>query len=266
MRNKIVFPLIAISIAILATAAFAQQRRGGGTPPAGPQSVISGTVASFTASPGQGMPALVLNRDSGQLTLVLGPFWFLQNAKFAAAAGDRVDATVLACTDCPSGYAVVSVSNLTNGSSVVLRNSDGLPLWQSGGRRGGRGGAHQGGRSGFGPGAGAGTCNGTGPDMTRVATHTGTVVSFSGGPGAGRPTLVLSTAGGEKTFLVAPYRAVLDAGLDFAPGASYTLTAAPNVDDEWVVVTLKDNATGAELVLRDATTGIPANGGRHGRC
>lgn len=267
--------VIAIAVLVIATAAFAQQYGRGpgqGTPPAGPQSVMTGTVVSFTAAAGAGMPSLVVNHGT-ESTFVLGPFWFLQNAQFAAAAGDSVELTVLGCSECPSGYAVVSVKNLTNGGAVTLRNSAGLPLWQQGGQRRGRGtgpgngpGTGPGNGNGNGPGAGRGNCNGSGPDMAQLATFTGTVSSFSGGAGAGRPTLVLATTAGEKTFLVAPYRTVLDAGFTFAPGASLTLTAAPNANEEWVVVTLKDNATGAELVLRDAQTGLPLGGGRRGRC
>lgn len=269
------FPLIALAVLVIASTAFAQQYGRGpgqGTPPAGPQSVITGTVVSFTATAGVGMPSLVVNHGT-ETTFVLGPFWFLQNAQFAAATGDSVELTVLGCTECPSGYAVVSVKNLTNGSAVTLRNSAGLPLWQQGGQKRGRGngngpgnGPGSGPGSGNGPGNGRGNCNGTGPDMAQLATFTGTVSSFTGGPGVGRPTLVLATAAGEKTFLVAPYRAIIDAGLTLAQGASLTLTAAPNVNQEWVVVTLKDNATGAELVLRDAQTGLPIGGGRRGRC
>lgn len=263
------FSLITLAALVIATAGFAQQYGRGpgpGTPPTGPQSVITGTVVSFTATAGAGMPSLVVNHGI-ETTFVLGPFWFLQNAQFAAAAGESVELTVLGCPECPTGYAVVSVKNLTNGSAITLRNSAGLPLWQQGGRQRGRGnGRGNGSGPGNGPGTGRGNCNGTGPDMAQLATFTGTVSSFSGGSGVGRPTLVLVTTAGEKTFLVAPYRTVLDAGFTFAQGTSLTLTTAPNANQEWVVVTLKDDTTGAELILRDAQTGLPMNGGRRGRC
>ena len=273
MKRNLLLTIAAI--ALVATAAFAQQHRrgagaGSGTPPAGPQSVLTGTVVQFLASSGTGMPSLVIQQGGSEQTLVLGPFWFLQNAKFAAVAGDSVEVTVMACSSCPSGYAVLSVKNLTSGTTVTLRNADGLPLWQSG-RQGGPGSqVGQGGpASGMGGNRGGqrrgqGACNGTGPDMTRAASFTGTAVSFTGGAGAGRPTLVLATAAGEKTFLVAPYKAVVQSGLQFPAGTAFTLTAVPNVNDEWVVISLKDDATGSELVLRDPQTGLPVGGrGRH---
>lgn len=261
MKRKLLF-LFAI-VVIVAGAAFAQQQRNrSGTPPSGPQSVIAGTVVSFTAGAGQGMPSLVVRQSGADVTLVLGPFWFLQNAKFAAAAGDAVEVMVMTCAECPNGYAVIAVKNISNGSTVALRNSEGLPLWNSG-RGASRHGRGPGPGNGPGNGPGSGNCNGTGPDMTQLATFTGTVKAFTGGAGAGRPTLLLLVGETERTFLVAPYRVVLDSGMQFTAGETLTLTAAPNVNQEWVVVTLKDHATGAELVLRDAQTGLPI-GGRRG--
>lgn len=256
--------IVAVAVVVTGAAYAQQQHNRQMTPPSGPQSVISGTVISFTAGAGQGMPSLVVRQGGADVTLVLGPFWFLQDAQFAAATGDAVEATVMSCTGCPNGLAVIAVKNVTNGSAVTLRNADGLPLW-NGNARGPRNGRGFG--RGNGPGSGGpgfGTCNGNGPDMTQLATFTGTVKSFTGGAGAGRPTLVLVIGGSERTFLVAPYRVVLDSGIELAEGGTFTVSAAPNVNQEWVVVTLKDHATGAELVLRDAQTGLPI-GGRRGR-
>ncbi len=272
MKRKLFFTLFAI-VLVVTGAAFAQQQRnrtGTGTLPAGPQSVLVGTVVSFTAGAGQGTPTLAVRTASADVALLLGPFWFLQNAQFTAAAGDNVEATVIACADCPNGYAVVAIKNLTNGSSVTLRNADGLPLWLNGQQPGGRGpgmGRGMGPGNGSGPGHGNGPanglCDGSGPDMTQQATISGSVKSFAGGAGAGRPTLVLETTAGDRTFIVAPYRAIRDAGLQFAPGAKFTITAAPTVNGEWVVIRLTDDATGAELVLRNAETGFPIGGRRH---
>lgn len=265
-RNVFITSLIVVTI--MAGAAIAQQGpRGGGpgTPPAGPQSVITGTVVSFVAGVSQGMPSLTIVDGGSELTLVLGPFWFLQNSKFTAAAGDLIEANVIGCDDCPSGLAVIAVRNVTNGTSATLRNNDGTPLWISGAQRGSRGRGMTGRGNGVGGAMLGHECNGNnGPDMTKVATFAGSVKSFEGGPGLGRPTLVLQTAAGDQTFIVAPYRAIRDAGLEFVVGDALTITAAPNAIGELVVVSLK-TATGGELVLRDAQTGKPA-GGRRGGC
>ena len=102
-------------------------------------------------------------------------------------------------------------------------------------------------------------------NTTKRATFSGQVKSFEGGPGKGRPTLVLATSAGDKTFIVGPYRALIDANIEFVPGAAFTVTAAPNGNDDWVAITIKDDASGKELALRDAQTGRPAGGGCRGR-
>jgi hypothetical protein len=292
MKRNLFLSLFA-SILVLAGVSFAQQGPSRAVPAPGPLSVVTGSVVSFTAAAGQGT-SLVIDREGTSLALGVGPLWFLQKSGFAAAAGNLVEATVFACPQCSSGHAVVSVKNLTNGTSVTLRNDAGSPLWIAGpggstpagggpsngsgygspmGRANGPGngpgagpgsGPASGPRHGFGNRAGYGDCDGTGPDMAQLQTFAGKVKSFEAVPGAGRPLLVLETAEGERTFVVAPYRAIRDAGFELVAGAELSLTAAPSVNQEWVVVTIKDVATGVEIQLRDAN-GLPLVGCA-GRC
>lgn len=292
MKRNLFLPLFA-SILVLAGVSFAQQGPSRGVPAPGPLSVVTGSVVSFTAAAGQGT-SLVIDREGTNLALGLGPLWFLQKSGFAAAAGNAVEATVFACPECSSGYAVVSVKNLTNGTSVTLRDETGSPLWIAGragsnpaggpangagyGSRAGRGngpgtgpgagpgnGPANGERRGFGNGQGPGDCDGTGADMTQLRPFAGKVKSFEGGPSVGRPLLVVETAEGDHTFVVGPYRAILDAGFEFVAGADVSLTAAPTVNQEWVVVSIKDLATGVEIQLRDEK-GLPLIGRCAGRC
>jgi hypothetical protein len=118
-------------------------------------------------------------------------------------------------------------------------------------------------------GMGNGYCGGLLPDMTRAASYEGAVVSFTGGPGVGEPELTLATAAGNKVFVPSPYRVILDAGYTFTNGTKLSLTAAPVVHDgeeEWVVVTMKDLASGLQLTFRDATgSPLGGRGGFHGR-
>lgn len=258
---------------LIAVAAFAQMRGRSATPaPAlGAEVTFTGAVTQFNAASGAGSPQLVMRTDDGHdMTFVLGPYWYLQQEKFTAKANDRAEVVARACSSCPNGYAAVTVRNLTAGLTLQLRAADGTPLWVGGnGSANGPGmpGGHRG--PGFGSGMGRhnGTCNGNGPDMTRATAFDATVVSFTGGAGAGLPTLVVSTASGNKALLVAPYHAVMAAGLTFTAGARFSITAAPvsnNGVEEWVVIKLRDLATGFELALRDATTGYPLQG-MHGR-
>lgn len=250
--------LITITIATLFLASLAlaqQQRRGPATQPVlGAQQTFAGTVVSFNAIAGTLHPTLIVSDGSVQKAFALGPFWYIAESKFAAAAGDRVSVASLSCTQCTSGDVVISVVNQTNGTRVTLRDTAGLPLWQNAPNAPTRGmgnGQHGNGRMG----GGYGNCNGAMPDMTRKATFAGTIASFTGGAGVGQPQVTLATASGNRVFVPSPYAVVLDAGYTFVNGASLSIVAAPvmnNGTEEWVVVSLKDIASGLELTFRDA--------------
>ena len=272
----------------LATAATAQMRRGAGRG-TGPQvdmgaaTTVAGSVVSFQAGAGMGMPALVVAVDGGEgQSFVLGPYRYLQAQGFTAKEGDRVEVTTVPCTACPNGSAVVSVHNVSTSATLTLRGEDGVPLW-TGGRGAGRGmrgggscqgtGQGMGAGAAMGPGRGrgagmgraAGLCNGTGPDMAKAAAYSGTVKAFTGGAGQGFPTLVLETAGGEVSVMVSPYRALMRAGYTPAAGTAVEVTAAPVAVDgaeQLVAITLKDVASGLEIGLRDPQTGFPIGGRR----
>lgn len=103
-------------------------------------------------------------------------------------------------------------------------------------------------------------CDGGGPDLTKVATYTGAVRSFTGGAGEGFPTLVLTTSAGDVSIVLSPYRALLQAGYTPAVGAEVEVKAAPvSVDgvEHWVALVLTDSASGLQVVLRDPETGLP---------
>lgn len=257
MKRTIIF--IIIATLALAAGVTAQQRGQGpsgpgngpatGAPP-GPQSTISGTVVSFTAGLGLGTPTLVVTAGAEEVSLALGPYRLLQQSNFSAKAGDLIEAIVVACTECEHDFMVLSVRNITNGTSVVIdRSRAGMP--GAAGRRGGKG-------------RGNGNQPCVGPDMTKQETFTGTIKSFTGGPGVGQPTLVVTTSAGDRTVVAAPYRTFVEADYQFVVGAQVTIIAAPVPEGEWVVISLKDEASGVTFVLRDAQSGVPA-GGRGGR-
>jgi hypothetical protein len=258
-------------------AARAQRGPGGGTGPnvnAATAVVVTGEVVSFTAGAGLGTPELVVRQaDGSETAFVLGPYPYIQSQGFAAQAGDGVEVTALTCASCTSGYAVIQVTNTTRGVTLVLRSADGTPLWT--GPRGSAvrrhlsaGAPMQGRGTGMGAGMGVGqrACGGLGPDMTRAAVLSGVVKGFTGGPGQHMPTLAIATASGETQVLLSPYHALMHAGYTPAVGAQVEVTAAPVVLDgaeHWVAITLRDVATGLQVVLRDAQTGLPVMAG-HG--
>ena len=273
----------------VATAATAQRGRQGSANGQGPQVdptqtiVVEGVVVQFVAGLGQGMPELQVEDAAGtEYSFVLGPFWYLTEQGFTAEAGDEVTVTAYVCAECDTGLAVASVVNSTKGVTLNLRDETGKPLWtsrQGGGGTGGQGGGCQGnggnGNGGKGGGRGSGGQGDGGGaelrdhlilDLTKTTTFVATVTSYTVAAGNGAATLVAATDSGEISFLLSPIRVLLRAEFTPAAGDALEITAAPaTVDSEqvWVVLTIRDVATGLELVLRDPATGFPVAGKAH---
>jgi len=275
MKQRVVLQvLVGITLAVATAAA-----QGVGQPAVDPSGAItiSGPVLSFVAVAGTGHPAMTVNDASrGSTSFVLGPFRYLESVSFSAATGDQVEAVLYPCPLCTSGWVAARVDNLSNGSSAVLRGADGMPLWNAGGmgQGGGRGAARRAnGRTGPAGMSSAGVarlgtraraCGGNGLDMSAVATASGTVAAFSGGPGQGTPTLTLHTADGDLDLMVSPYRTLAAADLSLDNGRALKVAYAPVAGTDGEVLaalSVTDSATGVSVQLRDSTTGMPLAGG-----
>ena len=255
--------------------------------------VVDGAVVRFSAEAGMGTPSLVVkDRSAKETTFVLGPFRYLSAQHFAAQAGDAVKVTAFPCTGCESELAPAQVVNVTKGITLDLRAADGTPLFSGNGNGNGMKGNGNGSGSGSGSGngmngagasctgtngagmrgagrgqgqgQGAGaTCDGSGPDVSRTASFQGTVKSFTGGPGQGRPTLVLATTQGDRSFILSPYRALAASGYTPVGGAKLAVKAAPVSvigTEEWVAISVTDTVSGLSIELRDPATGLPIGG------
>ncbi len=115
---------------------------------------------------------------------------------------------------------------------------------------------------------GSGTGDHLVPDLDRMTTFAGTVVSTSIVAGAGAGTLVLATSAGDVSFLLSPVSVLIRAGFDPAVGDALVITAAPvTIDSQevWLAITMTDDASALVIVLRDPATGLPVGGQRSGR-
>lgn len=154
--------LIALALAAFATFPLVAQQgpgygRGAGAGVAATSKVdvtkpstVIGDVVSLKGGPGFGTPTLTVRVGGQEEAYVLGAYRYLTAQKFAPVAGDAVRLLLYACVECPQGSVVAEVENLTQKTTLKLRNADGTPVFA--GRMGGRG-------------AGAGCCggNGSGP-------------------------------------------------------------------------------------------------------
>ncbi|HQQ76190.1 MAG TPA: hypothetical protein PLB01_02455 [Thermoanaerobaculia bacterium] len=126
-------------------------------------STVIGDVVSLKGGPGLGMPTLAVKVGGKEEAYVLGSYRYLTAQKFAPAAGDAVRLTLYTCVECPQGFVVAEVENLTQKTVLKLRNADGTPVFA--GRMGGAGhGRGAGGACCDGNGAQAGPMDGTGPN------------------------------------------------------------------------------------------------------
>ena len=160
------FLVIALAMA-LAGPALAQPRPGGGMgrgkgPAAyNPQTVttVTGQVEKLEELPslgrggGKGMQhrGVLLKTDQGSLMVDLAPAWFLNDKKVVVQAGDTVSATgSKAMLDNQPGLIAREVT--VSGTTLKLRDEQGLPAWHRMGPGGGMGqGMRPGGGQGQGP-------------------------------------------------------------------------------------------------------------------
>ena len=155
MKTIKVFLELVVSLA-LACPALAQPGPGGGMGMGGgmgprlynPQTVttVTGQVEKLEELPsmgrggGMGMQyrGVLLKTDQGSLMVHLGPGWYLDEKKFAVKVGDTVEATGSKVT-LNNQPALIAREVKVNGTTLKLRDDQGLPVWRGMGRRSGRG-------------------------------------------------------------------------------------------------------------------------------
>jgi hypothetical protein len=123
-----------------------------------PQTVttVSGQVEKLeelTMGRNMAFREVLLKTDQGSLKVHLGPGWYLDEKKFAVQVGDTVSATGSQVT-LNNQPALIAREVTVKGTTLKLRDDQGLPLWRGMGRGGmGQG---PGGGQGMGPGGGMG--------------------------------------------------------------------------------------------------------------
>jgi len=148
---------------------------GSGTPAAAASKIdvtkpttVIGDVVSLKGGPGLGMPTLAVKVGGKEEAYVLGSYRYLTAQKFAPVAGDAVRLTLYTCVECPQGFVVAEVENLTQKTILKLRNADGTPAFAGRGNGAGAGSGHGMGNGsgccGGGNGAQTGPMDGTGPN------------------------------------------------------------------------------------------------------
>jgi hypothetical protein len=164
MKGVLVITL-AMTLA-LAGPALAQPRPGGGMGSGmgpvvyNPQTVITVTgqvekladLPSLGRGGGKGMQyrGVLLKTDQGSLMVDLAPAWYLNEKKVVVQAGDTISATG-SKTTLGNQPGLIAREVTVKGTTLKLRDEQGIPVWQ---RKGPGGGMGQGMKSGGGQGQG----------------------------------------------------------------------------------------------------------------
>lgn len=130
---------------LLAPAAFAQMRMGGGGWGPGNQSArmydlstvetITGTVTSIDnqTAPGGGMSHgvhLRVQTASGSIPVYLGPDWYLDDQDMQIATGDSVEITGSRVAQ-SGGFAIIAAEVRQGDRVLTLRDQNGFPVWSA---------------------------------------------------------------------------------------------------------------------------------------
>jgi hypothetical protein len=109
-------------------------------------------LPSMGGGKGQGMQyrGFTLKTDQGSLMVHLGPGWYLDQKKFGVKVGDTVEVTGSKVT-LNNQAALIAREVTVNGTTLKLRDDQGLPVWRGMGQGAGGG-------QGKGPGGGMGQC------------------------------------------------------------------------------------------------------------
>jgi hypothetical protein len=261
---------ISIAALIIATATFVavaqnQQNRGGNGPSGPPTGgcqinivTLTGTVESVNMGIRQKYPSFILAQDNGSKTTVLtGPYYILLENKFAIDIGNRMEVQAFPSLQFANSYVAVTLHNVTNDTTLTLRDENGLPVWTRGGGPAGK--------------AGRARCFLNQPpyfDPSAIASFKGEVGSVSMGIGQGYPSFTLTNKvdGRVVTIITGPYYLLVENDFEISTGDNMSVTAFPSLrfKDTYVAVELKNDDTSAVLTLRDEN-GLPLWGPGPGR-
>jgi hypothetical protein len=94
-----------------------------------------------------------------------------------------------------------------------------------------------------------------------VVALVGTVTAVNLAPGQGMPSITLLSTAGEVTIMIGPYRLLMDQKFEIKQNQFLEVKAFqdPRMPNAFVATELKDNTTGATVVLRSAV-GMPQTG------
>jgi DNA/RNA endonuclease YhcR with UshA esterase domain len=266
MRNRIfAVGLVILLAGVLASAGMAQtrmQQRGAGQLAAQAVDVNSnivtlvGTVTGVNMAPGQGMPSITLQSNTGEVTVLVGPYRLLADKKFEIKQGQILEVKAFQDPRMPNAFVATELKDSSTGATVNLRSAAGMP--QSG--RGAMGMMRGGGRMRGMGGAGAGMMNGMGAcadganlDLKAKTMLEGTVQTVDMAAGQGFPSFTLQAGSNTFTVVAGPFWALQQADFKISQGDRLSVEAYPSLQHQntWVAAAIQNITTQESIRLRD---------------
>lgn len=277
MRNRIfTVGLIILLAGVLASAGMAQtrmQQRGAGQLAAQAVDVNSnivtlvGTVTGVNMAPGQGMPSITLQSNTGEITVMVGPYRLLADKIFKIKQGQIIEVKAFQDPRMPNAFVATELKDTSTGATVTLRSAAGMP--QSG--RGGMGMMRGGGMMRGMGGAGGGMMNGIGAcadcanlDLKAKTMLEGTVQTVDMAAGQGFPNFTLQAGSNTFTVVAGPFWAIQQADFKISQGDHLSVEAYPSLQHQntWVAAAIQNITTQKSIRLRDENGRPLGMGGR----
>ncbi len=216
---------------------------------------LAGTVTAVNMAPGQGMPTISLQSNTGTVTIMVGPYRLLADAQFNIQTGQTLEVKAFPDPRTPNAYVAIELKDTSTGATVTLRSADGMP--QSG--RGGMGMMRGGGMMrGMGGGEGMRTAMAACADCANLdlkakTTLTGTVLAVDMAAGQGNPNFTLQVGGNSLTVMAGPFWAIQQADFKISQGDQLSVEAYPSLQHQnsWVAAAIQNLSTQKSIQLRD---------------
>ena len=274
MRNRIfAVGLIILLAGVLASTGMAQtrmQQRGAGQLAAQNIDVnsniitLAGAVTGVNMAPGQRMPSITLQSNTGEVTVMVGPYRLLADKKFEIEQGQILEVKAFQDPRTPGAFVATELKDTSTGATVNLRSAAGTPqsgrgamgMMRGGGMMRGMGGAGGGLMNGM----GGGMMNGMGAcadcaylDLKAKTTLEGTAQTVTMAAGQGFPNFTLQAGSNTFTVVAGPFWALQPADFKISQGDRLSVEAYPSLQHQntWVAAAIQNLTTQKSIRLRD---------------
>jgi len=98
---------------------------------------FEGKVTAVSVAWGKGQPSMTLGTASGDVTILLGPIWYMDQSRFTIEVGSALIVKAFRAVQKDSAdYVAQEITNRDKNTTLAFRDADGYPLWKGKGGHG----------------------------------------------------------------------------------------------------------------------------------